>query len=47
MKLNVDRALFFDKNKVDIGLILRDSQGVTCSTASLPKEGICEPKSIS
>lgn len=46
MKLNVDGAMFFYKNKASIGFILRDSQGVTCLAASLPEEGICEPKSI-
>lgn len=42
MKLNVDGALLFNQNKMEIGLILRDANGETQMEASIPKEGICE-----
>lgn len=46
MKLNIDGALFVDRNKMEIGLIMLDAQGETRLEASLSKERISSPKEV-
>lgn len=42
LKLNVDGALFFNRNEVGVGTILRDTQGNTCLTANILEDRICD-----
>lgn len=46
IKLNINGTVFFDQNKVGVGLILRNEKGKTLLAASLPEEGIKSPKEV-
>lgn len=42
LKLNFDGALFFNRNEVGVGMILRDTQRNTCLAANISKDRICD-----